>query len=99
MTNEEYWAKKEEIDKEFRKKNRELDVEFALSHNDIKDGDIVSDGSTTIVVEKIRVHPSWGSGLPYVYFEGTRLTRKLEPFKSKEIGTVFTIKKHIKQKI
>lgn len=97
MTNEEYWEKKEEIDKEFLRKKRELDVEFCLSHNDIKIGDIVSDGSTTIVVEKIRVHPSWGSGLPYVYFEGTRLTRKLEPFKSKEIGTVFTVKNIIRK--
>lgn len=97
MTKEEFWAKKEEINKEFREKNIELDAEFALSNNEITGGDIVSDGSTTIVVEKIRVRPSWGSGLPCVYFEGTRLTKKLEPFKSKEKGTVFTVKKIIKK--
>lgn len=95
MAEEEYKQRAEELYREYRQKQIELDKEYALSNNEVKVGDIVSDSCTTIKVEIIKVE-AYG-GIPHVYFEGPRLTKKLEPFKSGEKASVYNVKNHIKQ--
>lgn len=95
MTKEEYKQKTAELYKEYQDKQKELDVEFALSNNDVKIGDVVADNCSMIIVEKIKVRV-WSSHLPSVYFEGTRLTKKFVAFKSGERATVYNVKQHLK---
>lgn len=96
MTKEEYKEKTEQLYKEYKSNQRELDVEFALSNNEVKIGDVVSDSLSTIIVEDIRVDSAWSGHLPMVYFYGTRITKKFVPFKSGEKATVYNVKNHIK---
>lgn len=96
MTKEEYKQKTAEIYKEYQYKQKELDVEFALSNTDVKIGDVVADNCSMIIVEKIKVDRAWSSHLPSVYFEGTRLTKKFVAFKSGERATVYNVKQHLK---
>lgn len=99
MTKEEYKERSGQLYKEYEEKQRELDIEFALSNNNVEIGDIVSDSSSTIIVESIKVDIawSWSGHLPSAYYYGTRLTKKLVPFKSGEKATVYNVKNHIKQ--
>lgn len=96
MTKEEYKERTGQLYKEYKDKQRQLDVEFALSNNEVKIGDVVSDSCSTIIVEDIRVDSSWAGRLPMVYFYGTRITKKFVPFKSGEKATVYNVKNHIK---
>lgn len=96
MTKEEYKEKTGQLYKEYKYKQRELDAEFALSNNEVKIGDFVSDSCNTIIVEEIRVDYAWSGHLPMAYFYGTRVTKKLIPFKSGGKTCVYNVKNHIK---
>lgn len=98
MTKEEYKERTGSLYKEYQNKQRQLDVEFALSNNEVKIGDVVSDSCSTIIVEDIRVDSAWAwaGHLPMVYFYGTRITKKFVPFKSGEKATIYNVKNHIK---
>lgn len=94
MTKEEFLAKKKAIaDELVSKKNaieceanrrqRKLEKEYALSHNTVEIGDIVSDRWDTIIVEKIM--PMCGGGpnsLPYLLYFGTKTNKKGVPFRN-----------------
>lgn len=97
MTKEEYLSAKAKLNKEFEERLKDLDKEFALSNNDVEVGDIVSDRSHTIRVERILIDTPWRGSMPRAYFEGTKLTKKLEPFKSGEKVCVFNVEKHIRK--
>lgn len=97
MTKEDYKKRADELYREYRQKQRELDKEYALSNNEVKVGDIVSDNSQTIKVEGIIIDSSYYGCTPTIHFEGIRLTKKLIPFKSGERGCVYNVKNHIKQ--
>jgi hypothetical protein len=43
------------VDEEYRKNRFAVYVEYAFSHNKVKVGDVVSDGETSVRVEKIKV--------------------------------------------
>lgn len=96
MTKEEYLSAKAKLNKEFEERHKDLDMEFALSNNDVEVGDIVADKNNAIRVENISVFRSVYQ-LPYVYFIGTRLTKKLKPFKSGEKISIFNVEKHIRK--
>lgn len=96
MTKEEYKQKTSELYKEYQDKQKDLDVEFALSNNDVKIGDVVADNCSMIIVEKIKVDRAWLNNLPSAYFEGTRITKKFVAYKSGERATVYNVKQHFK---
>lgn len=96
MTKEEYKQRTSELYNEYNNKRKELDIEFALSNNDVKIGDVVADNCCMIIVENIRVDTAWAGRLPCAYFEGTRITKKFIPYKSGERATVYNVKEHLK---
>lgn len=95
MTKEEYIRLKNELNEEFKERLRDLGKKFALSNNDVKVGDIVSDRCNTIRVEEIRVSGLL-TALPKVYYYGTRLTKNLEPFNSEYKARVSNVENHIR---
>lgn len=96
MTKEEYIRLKNELNEEFKERLRDLGKKFALSNNDVKVGDIVSDRCNTIRVEEICVSGLLTT-LPKVYYYGTRLTKNLEPFNSEYKACVSNVKNHIRK--
>lgn len=95
MTQEEYEKSIFELNKKFKKEKYELEKKFALSNNDVKIGDIVSDGNNIISVSMICIDFSYPNTIPYVYYKGIKLTKKLKPFKSGEFGVVYDVKEKI----
>jgi len=55
MNNEDYKRTRDELKSQHKKELDELAVKHAVSNNDIKIGDVVSDGTTTLAVGKISV--------------------------------------------
>lgn len=97
MTKEEYLSAKNQLFKEFERKQRELDIKYALSNNDIEIGDIVSDNINTIKVEKIHVDTPWRGNMPRAYYEGIRLTKQLKPFKNGDKIYIHNVMKRIRK--
>ena len=95
MTADEYKQKLLDIKAEYIKKRNSLEEEFALSNNTVEIGDIVSDGSSTIRVEKFGFIRT--TSLPSIYYIGVRLTKKLKPYMNGEKTSVFLVEKHIKK--
>lgn len=95
MTKEEYEKRLFELNQRFKKEKHELAKEFALSNNDVKIGDIVSDGNNIISVSKFCIDFGYPNPIPYVYYKGIKLTKKLKPFKGGEFGVVYDIKEKI----
>lgn len=96
MTEQEYRQKRSELEKEYKKKKQDLDKQFVLSNNNVKIGDIVSDENCTIRVQFLVLKYDF-CGNPYLSYKGTRLTKKLEPYKSGDIAIVYKVKNHIKK--
>ena len=95
MTADEYKQKLLDIKAEYIKKRNSLEEEFALANNTVEIGDIVSDGSSTIRVEKFGFITA--TSLPRVFYIGVRLTKKLKPYINGEKTSVFNVEKHIKK--
>lgn len=95
MTKEEYEKTLFELNQKFKKEKYKLAKEFALSNNDVKIGDIVSDGNNMISVSKFCIDFGYPNPIPYVYYKGIKLTKKLKPFKTGELGVVYDIKEKI----
>lgn len=95
MTKEEYDKRIREAEDEYEKKKRNIVVEFALSNNPYKVGDILKDGAKIIRVEKIKVS-RFTCDYPYCIYDGVLLTKKLKPYKNGDTGSisqVYAIKK------
>lgn len=95
MTQQEYEERLFELNKKFKQDKYDLAKEFALSNNSVKIGDIVSDGNNIISVSKLCIDFGYPNPIPYVYYKGIKLTKKLKPFKSGEFGVVYDIKEKI----
>lgn len=87
MTLEEYNSKYKFLEKDFEKQRAELAKEYALSNSPAKAGDIVSNGTTTVNVMSIGVYLNWDK--PCCFYKGVLHTKKLKPYKSKELGKVY----------
>lgn len=55
-----------------------LKRQYALEHNPVKIGDIITDHFHTIKVETMRVY---GFPIPYMQYDGTKMTKKGVPAK------------------
>lgn len=88
MTKEEYLDKLNALEKEMQCKKSQIGMEYALSNNPVKIGDLITDHMVTIKVEKIIPYMSYGS-LPKCQYKGRRYTKKGVPAKSEEIETVY----------
>lgn len=78
MTAKELQEKCKALQRECNDKQRELCKQYAIEHNPVKVGDIVTDHYHTIRVENISVyvHP-----IPYMCYTGIAMTKKGVPAK------------------
>ena len=89
MTEQEYCKKLTEIDKEMHAKKKALAVEYALSNNPYKEGDIVQDVDGVILkIECIRPIMGYCTN-PQCAYTGILLTQKLAPMKKQKVTAVY----------
>lgn len=77
MTNKE---REEKLKAEHERHNKamyDIDVEFATSNNYVLPGDILSDGYSIILVDKIHMNRSYS--IPTCVYTGVRLKKNLKP--------------------
>ncbi len=88
MNIEEY---KEEVKKAKERHKRELHAiacKHANSINKLTTGDLISNGTSRIKVEKIRLGYT-ANGSPVPVYEGQALRTNLEPYKNPKIGVIY----------
>jgi hypothetical protein len=78
-TLEEYLKRIAEIDKKAEMEKTSVVLEFARANNPYKEGDIVSDGTNTIRVTRMKVTRGWGNVLPFCYYYGVELKKDGTP--------------------
>lgn len=83
MTNKEYDKAIYEIEKDFEAKKKAIRLEYVESNAIAKVGDIVSDGSVTISVDKIICSTTFDS-YPIIKYSGIKYTKRGNPYKSGE---------------
>lgn len=83
MTEEEYGARLDALEKEFKNKCDELARAYAMANNPYKVGDILQGYRQIIKVERIMWRYNL-NGLPECYYCGTQLTTKLVPKKRQD---------------
>jgi hypothetical protein len=98
MKVEEYEERIKQIDRDCDQQKKKLSIEFAKANCDIEIGDIVSNGNCCISVETRKVYPGIFGQCPEMVFRGTKLTKKMRPFKNGEHADVYQscVIEHIK---
>ena len=82
MTAKELQEKCMALQRECSDKQMELRKHYAIEHNPVKVGDIVTDHYHTIRVEKMSMY---GYPLPYIKYTGIELTKQGEPKKRQPV--------------
>lgn len=82
MTKEQLKENLRQADKNYEAAKYALYKECALSNNPHKIGDTITDHMKTLVIEKIKVHVSFGE--PECVYEGTVLTADGKPAKNQD---------------
>ncbi len=96
MTKEDYKKRLEEINYKASKEREKVHVEYANSNNPYKKGDILQDHCQIIIVEEIKYGMTSFNDECICNYRGTKLTKKLQPFKNKEKTTMFGTNVEIK---
>ena len=82
MTAKELQEKCMALQRECNDKQFELRKQYAIEHNPVKVGDIVTDHYHTIRVERMSLY---GSPIPYMRYSGTELTKQGVPKKRQPV--------------
>lgn len=82
MTAKELQEKCMALRRECNDKQMELRKQYAIEHNPVKVGDIVTDHYHTIRVEKMSMY---GHPVPYMVYHGTELTKQGVPKKRQPV--------------
>ena len=82
MTAKELQEKCMALQRECNVKQMELSKQYAIEHNPVKVGDIVTDHYHTIRVEKMSVY---GHPIPFMRYIGTELTKQGVPKKRQPV--------------
>ncbi len=82
MTAKELQEKCMALRRECNDKQMELRNQYAIEHNPVKVGDIVTDHYHTIRVEKMSMY---GHPVPYMVYHGTELTKQGVPKKRQPV--------------
>lgn len=87
MTIEEYNSKLKSLNDKFETDKEEIQIEYALSNNPHKVGDIIEDHYHTIQIERFKVYP--GLGIPQCVYYGTELKKDGSPTKKQINFTMY----------
>jgi len=71
-----------ELQRECNEKQNVLRKQYAIEHNPVKLGDIVTDHYHTIKVERMSIY---GHPVPYMLYRGIELTKQGEPKKRQPV--------------
>lgn len=82
MTAKELQEKCMALQRECNDKQMELRKQYAIEHNPVKVGDIVTDHYHTIRVEKMNMY---GHPIPFMRYKGTELTKQGVPKKRQPV--------------
>ena len=82
MTAKELQEKCMALQRECNDKQMELRKQYAIEHNPVKVGDIVTDHYHTIRVEQMSLY---GHPIPYMRYQGTELTKQGVPKKRQPV--------------
>ncbi len=82
MTSIELKEKCMALQRECNDKQNELRKQYAIEHNPVKVGDVVTDHYKTIRVEKMRMY---GYPIPFMRYYGTKLTKQGVPMKRQPV--------------
>lgn len=96
MTKEEYGNRMREVAIEYEEKKKKIAIDFALSNNPYKVGDILNDGAKIIRVDKIRIS-RFLDIYPYCIYDGVLLTKKLVPYKNGGVDCI--LQRNVKEKL
>lgn len=88
MTTVEYKNKLAELANEYEAKKRKVITEYALSNNPYKVGDMITDHSSTIKIEKIQPYLGYNE-LPICLYTGTQYTKKGEISKKQDYTKIY----------
>lgn len=92
MTAKELQEKCMELQRECNDKQFELRKQYAIEHNPVKVGDIVTDHYHTIRVERMSLY---GSPIPYMRYHGVELTKKGVPKKRQPVPDNPVLQTHL----
>ena len=93
MTTNELQEKMMELQRECNEKQSMLLKQYAIEHNPVKVGDIVTDHYHTIRVENICIY---GHPVPFMRYLGTELTKQGEPKKRQPVPENPVFQKYVK---
>ena len=87
MTEEEYKAQMDQIDRKAELQRKVLMIDYARDQIKFKIGDIISNNIYVIKIESFGTYV--GLGLPIPTYKGRSLTQKMQPKKSGEYGVIY----------
>lgn len=87
MTENELKEKLNLLEKNYENAKKELYYQYAMKQVIFSIGDIISDKTQTIIIDKITAYK--GFGLPQPVYHGIELTRNLTPRKDKRRGSIY----------
>lgn len=82
MTKKELQEKVMELQRECSEKLSVLRKQYAIEHNPVKVGDVITDYYHTIRVERMCIY---GYSVPFMRYHGTELTKRGEPKKRQPV--------------
>lgn len=95
MTYEEYKQKRQTIEAERDKKLNDLVKSYVEANAKFKIGDIISDFTHAIKIEKIKASLFRKDDCPDIIYIGIQLTKKLEPHKRGERLSIYQNRGHL----
>jgi hypothetical protein len=81
------------LQRECNDKQSELRKQYAIEHNPVKVGDIVTDHYHAIRVEKMSIY---GHPIPFMRYQGTELTKQGVPKKRQPVPDNPAFQNHVK---
>lgn len=97
MTSDELKARIRNIEYENRNKIKAAYTEYAMANNSVKIGDIITDHQYSLKVDSIRVTKSLMSDQSECIYQGYRLKKNGEMFKSREYTEIYQSNMKISQ--
>lgn len=82
MTKDSYLEGIALIEKQYKEAKSQLGRQYAYANNTVKEGDVISDHTNTIKIDKIQWGIPFGKNIPECVFSGPCLTKKGEPYKN-----------------
>lgn len=87
MNKNELNTKLNELLEKYERDRRNIQREYAFSNNPYKIGDIIKDHHTTIKIEKINLHISYGEAS--CVYTGIQLNKDGKPSKRQDCNTIY----------